>query len=106
MMRYGHVIFYSGRLGYGFLKDDNSGEEYHVHVTNIKGDHGRSLGTKQPVTFEVGEYQGRQTAKNVKPLTISDIKQLVAAEALEESLKPEPGKCFNPVLHRGREITA
>jgi len=101
MMRCGHVIFYSGRLGYGFIKD-TSGEDYHVHINNVEGESGRSLGAKQPVTFEVGSYNGRTTAKNVKPLTISDIKQLAAEEL---PLKGKPEQCFNPVIHRGRKIT-
>ena len=102
MIRCGHVKFYNSRLGYGFI-EDTSGKDYHVHIKNVKGGSGRSLGSNQPVTFEVGEYQGKQTAKNVKPLTISDIKQLVAEEL---PLKSKPEQCFNPVIHRGREITA
>ena len=61
-MRKGTVKFYNESKGYGFISDDESGEEYFVHVSGLideirKGD---------TVNFEMQEGRKGMNAVDVK----------------------------------------
>jgi len=51
----GTVKFYNSDKGYGFIQQDNGGEDVFVHNSNIEGDGYKSLEQDQQVEFEV-EY--------------------------------------------------
>lgn len=50
----GRVLFFNVRKGYGFLKADNTEEEFFVHFSQILGDEKfRALDTNDRVSYEV-----------------------------------------------------
>jgi len=63
----GTVKFYNSEKGYGFIQQDNGGEDVFVHYSSIRGDGDKSLDQDQQVEFEV-EYdaeKGKSRATNV-----------------------------------------
>lgn len=66
----GKVLWFSGKKGYGFLKED-SGSEYFVHITNITAEKksAKYLAPDQDVTFDLEEKDGKTQAINVIPGT-------------------------------------
>ena len=66
-MHSGVVLFWKMVEGYGFILRDD-GENVFVHHRDVPGLPGRKmLGKGQRVEFEIGEFRGKPTAKNVRP---------------------------------------
>jgi len=67
----GTVKWFSAEKGYGFIADDNGGEDVFVHFSAIIADGYKTLKEGQQVTFET-EVDPKNSAKlravNVKPL--------------------------------------
>ena len=67
----GTVKWFSAEKGYGFIADDNGGEDVFVHFSAIIADGYKTLKEGQKVTFET-EVDPKNSAKlraiNVKPL--------------------------------------
>ena len=69
-MKKGTVKWFNAEKGYGFLSNDEGGEDVFVHFSAIQTDGYRTLEEGQKVEFEeeMDERQGKLRAVNVKPL--------------------------------------
>ena len=61
-MNNGKVKFFNNTKGFGFIKDNDSDNEYFVHVTGLIDD----IRENDDVTFEVKEGKKGLNAVNVK----------------------------------------
>ena len=61
-MSKGAVKFFNGTKGFGFIKDDESGKEYFVHVTGLSD----KIRENDAVTFDIQEGKKGLNAVNVK----------------------------------------
>lgn len=64
-MNNGTVKWFNATKGYGFITNDESGEEIFVHFSGVVGDGYKSLEDGQRVTFETGEGNRGIQAVNV-----------------------------------------
>lgn len=62
IMKTGTVKFYNETKGFGFIKDDETGEEFFVHVSGIVD----QIGDDDKVTFDVKEGRKGLNAVDVK----------------------------------------
>ena len=62
-MQTGKVKFFNESKGFGFIVDDNTGEEIFVHVTGLNG---LTIRENDDVAFEVQEGKRGLNAVNVK----------------------------------------
>ena len=69
-MKKGTVKWFNAEKGYGFLSNDEGGEDVIVHFSAIQTDGYRTLEEGQKVEFEeeMDERKGKLRAVNVKPL--------------------------------------
>lgn len=67
-MMQGHVKWFEGSRGYGFIRAKN-GAEIFVHYSDIVGEGYKILEKDQPVNFEIAEDAKGRYAVNVKPIT-------------------------------------
>lgn len=69
-MKKGTVKWFNAEKGYGFLSNDEDGEDVFVHFSAIQTDGYRTLEEGQKVEFEeeMDERKGKLRAVNVKPL--------------------------------------
>lgn len=69
-MKKGTVKWFNAEKGYGFLSNDEGGEDVFVHFSAIQTDGYRTLEEGQKVEFEeeMDEKKGKLRAVNVKPL--------------------------------------
>ena len=65
-MQTGVVKFFNESKGFGFIVDNNSGEEIFVHVTALGGIH---LRENDNVSFEVVDGKRGLNAANVKKIS-------------------------------------
>ncbi len=61
-MNTGTIKFFNTTKGYGFVKDNNSGNEYFIHVSGLIDD----VKENDEVTFELQEGKKGLNAVNVK----------------------------------------
>lgn len=61
IMRTGTVKFFNNAKGFGFVKDNETNEEYFVHVTGLK----TPIKENDTVTFEVREGKRGMVAADV-----------------------------------------
>ena len=61
-MNNGTVKFFNKQKGFGFIKEEKSGQEYFVHVTDIE----QEISENDAVTFEIQETKKGLNAVNVK----------------------------------------
>ena len=61
-MKNGIVKFFNETKGFGFIKDDESGKEYFVHVTGLSD----KIRENDAVTFDIQEGKKGLNAVNVK----------------------------------------
>ncbi len=61
-MATGKVKFFNETKGFGFIKDDESGKEYFVHVTGLSD----KIRENDAVTFDIQEGKKGLNAVNVK----------------------------------------
>ncbi len=61
-MNKGTVKFFNESKGYGFIKDDESGNEYFVHVTGLVD----RVRENDEVTFDLEDGKKGQNAVNVR----------------------------------------
>ena len=61
-MNTGTVKFFNDTKGYGFIKEDESGKEYFVHVSGLVDE----INENDKVTFDLEEGRKGLTAVNVK----------------------------------------
>lgn len=61
-MNKGTVKFFNETKGYGFIKDENSGKEYFVHVTGLVD----RVRENEEVTFDIEDGKKGQNAVNVR----------------------------------------
>ena len=61
-MRTSTVKFFNETKGFGFIKDDESGKEYFVHVTGLSD----KIRENDAVTFDIQEGKKGLNAVNVK----------------------------------------
>ncbi len=62
-MQTGKVKFFNESKGFGFIVDDNSGEEIFVHVTGLSG---ITIRENDSVSFDLQEGKRGLNAVNVK----------------------------------------
>ena len=69
-MKKGTVKWFNAEKGYGFLSNDEGGEDVFVHFSAIQTDGYRTLEDVQKGEFEeeMDERKGKLRAVNVKPL--------------------------------------
>lgn len=60
----GKVKFFNETKGFGFIIDDNSGEEYFVHITGVDG----KINEGDSVEYEVEQGKKWLNAVNVKSI--------------------------------------
>ena len=63
-MQTGTVKFFNKAKGFGFIKENGSGDEIFVHITGVKK--GNELKENDRVSFEVEEGKKGLTAVNVE----------------------------------------
>ncbi|MBU2881110.1 cold-shock protein [Psychrosphaera sp. B3R10] len=63
----GTVKWFNESKGYGFLTQDDGGQDVFVHFRAIVGDGFKTLKEGQPVSFEVEDGQKGLQAANVEP---------------------------------------
>ena len=61
-MKKGKVKFFNETKGFGFIKEDESGEEHFVHISGVNGD---TLKQDDEVEFELAEGRKGLNAVNV-----------------------------------------
>lgn len=61
-MKKGTVKFFNQSKGFGFIKEDGTGEEFFVHVSGLKQD----IRENDNVTFDVQQGKKGLNAVNVK----------------------------------------
>ncbi|MCX2741528.1 cold-shock protein [Pontibacter anaerobius] len=61
-MNRGTVKFFNGEKGFGFIKDENTNQEYFVHVTGLIDE----IRENDEVTFDLQEGRKGLNAVNVK----------------------------------------
>ncbi|TAJ11094.1 cold shock domain-containing protein [Marinilabiliaceae bacterium JC017] len=61
-MNKGTVKFFNDSKGFGFIKDENSGKEYFVHVSGLIDE----INENDEVTFDLTEGRKGLNAVNVK----------------------------------------
>ena len=66
-MATGTVKWFNDAKGFGFITQDNGGEDVFCHHTAISADGFRSLSEGQKVTFDVTKGPKGLQASNVKP---------------------------------------
>lgn len=64
-MNNGTVKWFNATKGYGFITNDETGDEIFVHFSGIVGDGYKSLEDGQKVTFETAEGNRGTQAVNV-----------------------------------------
>lgn len=66
-MNEGTVKWFDAKKGYGFISDETSdnAKDYFVHFSEIKTDGFRTLEEGQKVSFDIGDGQKGEVAKNV-----------------------------------------
>ncbi|MEG0369554.1 MAG: cold-shock protein [Hungatella sp.] len=64
-MNKGTVKWFNGTKGYGFITNDETGEEVFVHFSGIISDGYKTLEDGQKVTFEITEGNRGMQAVNV-----------------------------------------
>jgi CspA family cold shock protein len=64
-MATGTVKWFNESKGYGFIAQDDGGDDVFVHFSAIQGDGFKTLVEGQKVTFEVEEGQKGPQARNV-----------------------------------------
>jgi len=52
-VNYGTVKWFNSEKGYGFIANDNGGDDVFVHFRSIQGDGYKTLTEGQKVTFEI-----------------------------------------------------
>ncbi len=67
-MQNGTVKWFSDEKGFGFIEQEDGGEDVFVHHSAIVADGYRSLQEGQKVTFEITKEQKGLRAANVKPV--------------------------------------
>ena len=64
----GTVKWFNDSKGFGFIEQENGGEDVFVHHSAIEADGYRSLQEGQKVTFEISKEAKGLRAANVKPI--------------------------------------
>lgn len=66
----GTVRWFNAGKGYGFIANDNGGDDVFVHYSAINGDGFKTLQDGQKVSFDIDEdsRQGKLRASNVSPI--------------------------------------
>lgn len=67
-MSTGTVKWFNDAKGYGFIGQDDGGEDLFVHFSSIQGNGYRSLREGQPVQYEVQQGRKGLEAINVVPV--------------------------------------
>lgn len=71
----GKVVFFSTKLGYGFISPDSGEKDLFVHFKNILGDGFKTLRADQIVEFELGENDKGPMAVNVRVTKEAPVKE-------------------------------
>ena len=64
----GQVKWFSDQKGYGFIQQDNGGQDVFVHHSSITMDGFRSLAEGQAVEYELEDGPKGPKAVNVRPV--------------------------------------
>jgi len=67
-MSSGTVKFFNQDKGYGFILQDDGGQDLFVHASEIQGDQDTTLNEGQKVEYEVGQGKKGPCATSVVPL--------------------------------------
>jgi CspA family cold shock protein len=69
-VKFGAVVFFSNKKGFGFIKEEEEGKDWFVHYSNIVAKEGtyRTLTSGQRVSFVVGTNNSGPQAEKVTVL--------------------------------------
>ena len=65
-MKTGSVKWFNETKGFGFISQDNGGDDVFVHFRSIVSEGFKTLTEGQKVTFEVAVNKGKSSAVNIK----------------------------------------
>jgi CspA family cold shock protein len=71
----GEVVWFNDKLGFGFVKPDDGGQDMFCHYTNIVAEEGkfRTLTAGQRVSYTVGSNNTGPQAENIVILEEPDL---------------------------------
>ena len=67
-MNNGTVKWFNEEKGYGFISNDNGGEDVFVHFSSIQGDGFKTLDEGQKVSFEITQGSKGPQASDVEKI--------------------------------------
>jgi len=69
-VKFGEVVFFSPKKGWGFIKPDEGGDDFFVHYSQVQAEPGqfRTLDAGQRVSFVIGANNKGPQAEEVEVL--------------------------------------
>ena len=67
-MTTGKIKWFNPAKGYGFIQKEKEGKDIFLHVSALEEAGIDTLQEGQPVSFEIGENRGKDTAINIKKI--------------------------------------